>query len=396
MNNKKVRNSTYQASKKYGSHVQLYTHSDGDITYLACFKNIKKLDKNGRPMLDRVKIGRKSEGITEQYAKAKYDEYVTVQRLGEIPEPIKRRRKKEIVTLNDLATLYFNHRDTVTVSGATKDRNINKDQLLFNKHLSQIASQDIEQLNHGIIEKLKQEKLTTLAPKTVNNILTLLSSILNYARKENKISNVPQISKIRGADNVRERYLNDEEVNLLLEELKDNQQLTLFVKLSLLTGGRLETIRAIKVKDVNIKAMTINLTDYKVKSAGKNNSSYTGYLKEEFIPSLLKAISNKAPNDYVLQNENGTRVGSDYIQSRLKVIFDKLFNQNLDTKDSVNRVVVHTLRHTFASLLAISGTPIYTIQKLMNHADIKMTMRYAKLSPDNGMNAINGILNNLF
>ena len=36
------------------------------------------------------------------------------------------------------------------------------------------------------------------------------------------------------------------------------------------------------------------------------------------------------------------------------------------------------------SLLAIQGTPIYTIMKLMDHADISQTIRYAKLSPDSG------------
>lgn len=32
--------------------------------------------------------------------------------------------------------------------------------------------------------------------------------------------------------------------------------------------------------------------------------------------------------------------------------------------------------------------PIFTVQKLMNHTDIKMTMRYAKLAPDSGKYAI--------
>ena len=65
-----------------------------------------------------------------------------------------------------------------------------------------------------------------------------------------------------------------------------------------------------------------------------------------------------------------------------------LFNQEIDVNDRKNRVVFHTLRHTFASHLAINGTPIFTIQKLMNHKDIKMTLRYAKLSPDSGREAI--------
>ena len=49
------------------------------------------------------------------------------------------------------------------------------------------------------------------------------------------------------------------------------------------------------------------------------------------------------------------------------------------------------LRHTFASHLAINGIPIFTIQNLMDHSDIKQTMRYAKLSPESGKNAIQGL-----
>ena len=63
---------------------------------------------------------------------------------------------------------------------------------------------------------------------------------------------------------------------------------------------------------------------------------------------------------------------------------DRLFNEGLDKKDTKNRAVVHTLRHTFASHLAINGSPILTIKKLMNHHDIEQTMRYAKLAPDSG------------
>lgn len=41
----------------------------------------------------------------------------------------------------------------------------------------------------------------------------------------------------------------------------------------------------------------------------------------------------------------------------------------------------HSLRHTFASWLAISGQPLRTIQELLGHADVRMTIRYAHLSP---------------
>ncbi len=79
----------------------------------------------------------------------------------------------------------------------------------------------------------------------------------------------------------------------------------------------------------------------------------------------------------------------------MKPILDNLFNNGLEPGDSKNRVVIHTFRHSFASNLAIKGTPIYTIQKLLNHKDINMTLRYAKLSPDSGRDMVNSIMNGI-
>ena len=41
----------------------------------------------------------------------------------------------------------------------------------------------------------------------------------------------------------------------------------------------------------------------------------------------------------------------------------------------------HDLRHTFASPLVMSGVDIRTIQKLLGHASLTMTMRYSYLAP---------------
>ena len=79
------------------------------------------------------------------------------------------------------------------------------------------------------------------------------------------------------------------------------------------------------------------------------------------------------------------------VQRHLKAIFDELFNIGLNQKDTKNRTVIHTLRHTFASHLAINSTPIFTISKLMNHSDIKMTMRYAKVSSQTGRDSVKGL-----
>ncbi|MCP3925492.1 MAG: tyrosine-type recombinase/integrase [Desulfobacterales bacterium] len=42
----------------------------------------------------------------------------------------------------------------------------------------------------------------------------------------------------------------------------------------------------------------------------------------------------------------------------------------------------HDLRHTFASMLAMSGENLKVIQDLMRHKSITSTLVYAKLSPE--------------
>ncbi|ARU48105.1 Tyrosine recombinase XerD [Sulfurospirillum diekertiae] len=56
-----------------------------------------------------------------------------------------------------------------------------------------------------------------------------------------------------------------------------------------------------------------------------------------------------------------------------------------------NRVVIHTLRHTFASQLISNNAPIFTVKKLMHHADIKTTMRYVSVDNNFGQNFVDNI-----
>ncbi|MCY1296296.1 Tyrosine recombinase XerC [compost metagenome] len=48
----------------------------------------------------------------------------------------------------------------------------------------------------------------------------------------------------------------------------------------------------------------------------------------------------------------------------------------------------HVLRHTFASHFMMNGGNILTLQKILGHASLAMTMRYAHLSPDHLQDAV--------
>lgn len=50
--------------------------------------------------------------------------------------------------------------------------------------------------------------------------------------------------------------------------------------------------------------------------------------------------------------------------------------------------LTHILRHSFASHFIMNGGDILTLQKTLGHSDLKMTMRYAHLSPEHLKNIV--------
>jgi len=58
---------------------------------------------------------------------------------------------------------------------------------------------------------------------------------------------------------------------------------------------------------------------------------------------------------------------------------DKL-QWNEGVTDRRERVSFHTLRHTFASWLAMDGINPFHLKELLGHADLKLTERYSHLS----------------
>ena len=321
-------------------------------------------------------IGKYSEGMREEYCNTKRIELVNQLNLGEQPTILKEKLKKDIVTFDSIAKKYFD-----SAEGINRD---NKNSITrYKLHIKPfIGHLDITQIDYTYIEKIQKAKQKTHAPKTVNHITTLAGTIFNYAIKKERMRILNPASEVDNlkVDNKRERFLNLEEIKDLLDEVAKDETLNLFTRLSLSTGGRASTIMNIKKKDVDIENHTINLFDF------KNGTSYKGFITDDLLPIIKSLLPHLKINDYLIST-----YAMDTIQHKMKAILDNLFNVGLKSNDAKNRAVTHTLRHTFASQLAMNGTPIYTIQKLMNHKDINMTLRYAKLAPDNGKNEVKGL-----
>jgi len=361
-----------QKSKKY-TGVYLNKKQNGDISYYITYR-----DENDK--FKRVKVGDESKGINQAYCNTKRNEILNNIRLGEEPPHLAQQKKRDIATFDEIATFYFTDR-------ALHNRNNDREQQRYNKHIKEyFGYRDIDFITSDNLKTYQKEKAKTYAPKTVNTLIGLISVIYNTAIENKKFKGINPTKQVKrlSVDNQRERYLTADEVKLLLTSVKESDLLYLFCLMALSTGARLEALLNIQKKDIDMTNETITLKDF------KNNTSYKGFISNELYPLLKAHIQTLKQNDYVI-SINGQKLKVMNVRDRLQPIINKLFNEGLKSNDAKNRVVVHTLRHTFASHLAINGTPIFTIQKLLNHKDIKMTMRYAKLAPDSGKDMVKGL-----
>jgi site-specific recombinase XerD len=58
-------------------------------------------------------------------------------------------------------------------------------------------------------------------------------------------------------------------------------------------------------------------------------------------------------------------------------------------------ITFHCFRHTFATLQLTSGTDIYTVSKLLGHADVKTTQIYAQIVDEKKEKAAHAIKLNI-
>jgi len=327
---------------------------------------IRWIDNDGRPKLKTV--GKHSQGVRIATCIALRNNTISAVALGnDAPHLTK---IKSQLTLNDIAKEYFNSSKAKDIDRLESRYNIHFENNLGKKRIENITLEDLE---------AKQKKLlNNFAPATVNLTIGMISTIYNHhIKRGKKISNPAKGITHCKLDNKRERYLNTTEINKLLNFIEHDEDCYIFVLLSLSTGGRLATIMNISKKDIDFENNSIQLKDF------KNEGTYYGFFNDEVKKLLLKITKKLKVNDKIIKS-NMDRVRY-YVG---KQAMNKLFNVGLKATDRKNRVVVHSLRHTFASHLALKGASIITIKNLMHHKNIEMTLRYSHLMPDAGKDIV--------
>jgi integrase len=200
-------------------------------------------------------------------------------------------------------------------------------------------------------------------PATRDHCLAIIRRIMNYAVELEMLEKSPVKLKALRFDNSRHRYLTNEEANILLAACAESKSESLYpvVLIALHTGMRKGEILSLKRSDISDGK-------FYLKSTNTKNS------KVKIIPI------NRTLSDYF---EIYFQTHDDFNFKNCAPTYAKIVK-----KCGIEDFHFHDLRHTFASKLKANNINDSVIQKLMGLETPRMVQRYAHLSPESVLKAI--------
>jgi integrase len=387
------------------------------------------------------RVGWRSEKITAQYASEKRAEYLVAIRNGETPE---RTRKSKCITFGqgfeifrekwfpnlknngaDLALRYRVHTAplfaNIPIDKITPLQLEDYKQSLLKKGLAPASVRLILGDMRNVINKVKKWGLfkgdspfTQIDMPKVDNARTrflsrqeadaLLEAISRHSRKWFLISTISlntgarlsevtgtriydlqhetRVWQIKGKTGRRSITLNDTAWNAFMEALEMRKRVIVF------THGLVDqdTVNFVSQETglfpTDVKYVHLECVDMDsgiIRYRRRNSCKFKTYPITEAIRPVFEEWISRCSSDFVFTGRGGVQVNS-----TSKRTFELAVNDcGLNPKgiDSLDKVVFHTLRHTYCSWEAIKGTPLFKIARLVGHKTTAMTERYAHLCP---------------
>jgi integrase len=191
-----------------------------------------------------------------------------------------------------------------------------------------------------------------------------------------------RVWQIKGKTGRRSITLNDVAWNAFMEALEIRQKVIVF------THGLVdqETVNFVSKETglfpTDVKYVHLECVDMErgvINYRRRNSAKYKTYPITEAVRPVFEEWINKCSSDFVFTGRCGVPISNSSTKT-----FDLAVREcglNPDGIDTLDRVVFHTLRHTYCSWEAIKGTPLFKIARLVGHKTTAMTERYAHLCP---------------
>jgi site-specific recombinase XerD len=248
---------------------------------------------------------------------------------------------------------------------------VNRMENLLNRFRGQAADSITPQELEQHLAQTAQERCW--APATVNRYRALVSLVFRLGIESGKVKENPaRHVKHRHENNARVRWLSaEEEVRLRAAISATCPEHIPELDLALNTGLRLGELYQLDWENVNFARRVLTIP------RPKNGEMRHVPLNSSALAALIVLKKGSEGIGPVILNAEGTRLTG-----------PRHWFEPASKNAKLRNFSWHCLRHTFASRLVIAGVDLRTVQELMGHKSIQMTVRYSHLSPKHTLTAV--------
>lgn len=354
-------------------------------------------------------LGWASQGWTEQKAALELEKLRTSGRTGDGPCSLREKRKEQEAKRQaeaeaETARKVQEERDNLTFNRFFADtympqqkadgksaRSVAREDefarlwigpVFGSKPLRKIVPLDLERLKKKMTEAGR-------AARSISYCLATVRQVFNHARRLGLYDGESPTTKVKKPveDNRRIRFLSREEADKLLEALAERSpDVHDMALVALHCGLRAGEVFALEWGDVDLDRGVLTIRGTSRRAGTKTKSGKTrAAIMTEAVKAMLAAKKRGEHTELVFPGRGGKKIIqiSDSFNRTVKAL-----GLNDGVEDDRQRVVFHTLRHTFASWLVEQGIDLYTVKELMGHGTLAMTERYSHLDPENLRRAV--------
>lgn len=279
--------------------------------------------------------------------------------------------KKEVPTLEEFAPRFV---EGHARANRQKPSGIAAKEMIVRVHLvpalgarplDTITNEDVQRLKHRLLNK---------APKTVNNVLTVLNVMLKKAVEWDVIGRLPCTIRVLPVSKGSTRFYDfDEFERLVTAAQTTDARAYVLVLLAGEAGLRLGEMVALEWSDIDFAKGKVCVE----RSAWKGQIGSTKGGRLRYVPLTARLAAALQGHRHlrgprVLYQDDGSPLTEGLVQGLVRRAAGRVGLENNGP---------HMLRHTFCSHLAMRGAPARAIQELAGHADLTTTQRYMHLTP---------------
>jgi len=251
-------------------------------------------------------------------------------------------------------------------------RSLSRDMITLKTFNRIVPLHNIADFNVSALEEYKsRRKEQGLKVSTINRELNTLKN-MGQKLEDFEYAEFNPVKKVKWFVNKsagKVRYFDKQEIKNLLKTAWEPWHAAVLI--ALYTGMRRGEVMHLLWDDVDFKKRTLAIQSRE----GWHPKGYRARILPVPYKLLqyLERLKIRAKSPAVVAYGDGQPAGENTLSSMMRKILKKA---------GIKGASFHTLRHTYASWLVMSGVDLYVVSKLLGHSSIRMTEVYAHLRPE--------------